>query len=149
MRLSAINIFFIFLFFWGCGPYPKDARGTLQKVKNDTLKVGLAVGQDRAFIRNGEPAGKEVELAKAFAQELNTEIEWIVGDESELVPQVEKAEIHLLIGGFTQKSPWKKHLGFTKPYATVGNKKHVLAIPPGENAFLMRLEQFLRQYKKQ
>ncbi|HEX6983373.1 MAG TPA: transporter substrate-binding domain-containing protein [Balneolaceae bacterium] len=134
-------------FLTACGRYPQDARGTLEEALNDTLKVGVAIHEGWVMIQNDEPKGREVLLTKAFAKELNATIEWFVADESELVPLLEKGEIHMLIGGFTKNSPWKKHVGFTNPYIKVDNKQHVIAIPPGENAFLMRLEQFLNEYQ--
>jgi ABC-type amino acid transport substrate-binding protein len=131
-----------------CGRYPKDTRGTLEEALNDTLKVGVAIHKGWVMVQNGEPRGREVLLVKAFAKELNATIDWFVADESELIPRLEKGEIHMLIGGFTQNSPWKKYVGFTNTYIRVDDKEHAIAVPPGENAFLMRLEQFLNEYKE-
>ncbi|HET6527678.1 MAG TPA: transporter substrate-binding domain-containing protein [Balneolaceae bacterium] len=148
MRIIQFILLSFITVFLACGRYPKDARGTLEEALDDTLKVGVAVREGWVMVQNGEPRGREVLLAKAFADDLNATIDWLIADESELIPLLEKGKIHMLLGGFTQDSPWKSHVGFTTTYIKVDDKEHAIAVPPGENAFLMRLEQFLNEYKK-
>ena len=49
------------------------------------------------------------------------------------------------MAGITQDNPWKKQVSFTRPYAELGKKKHVMAVIHGENAFIKKLEEFLYQ----
>ena len=52
-----------------------------------------------------------------------------------------------VIGGLRAPSPWKQQVAFTRPFYvdTLRPRKdeHVLAVAPGENAFLMRVESML------
>lgn len=67
---------------------------------------------------SGEPEGIEPELVRAFAEEIDAEIEWFEGSEAELIGALEHRELDLVIGGFTATSPWASKAGFTHPYVT-------------------------------
>jgi polar amino acid transport system substrate-binding protein len=96
------------------------------------------------------PGGTEAELVRAFAAEHNARIEWVSGGESNLVRQLERGELDLVVGGLTKDSPWSKHAAFTRPYLETRNaqgdkEQHVMAARMGENAFLVELERFLSE----
>jgi hypothetical protein len=42
---------------------------------------------------------------------------------------------------------WLQQLGFTRTPLETLKKKHVIAVPPGENGWLWQLEDFLRRQK--
>lgn len=132
-----------------CSSFPRDPENTLTKIENDIMKVGIThhppftiVESDTSF------SGSEVTLVRLFAGGLNSEIEWTHLTEGELFKKLENHEIHLVIGGISQKSPWKKHAGFTVPYFKSGEEKYIMAVPPGENALLTKLDSFLIYHKK-
>ena len=59
-----------------------------------------------------------------------------------------------MIGGLTAETPWTEHAAITKPYGEAtgpGGKRIelVMAAPPGENAYLLRLEKFLLSRRAQ
>jgi hypothetical protein len=59
-----------------------------------------------------------------------------------------RRELHLVIGGFNDALPWAQEIAFTRPYLqTPDGKAHVLAAPPGENSWLMHVEQQLESHK--
>jgi hypothetical protein len=67
-----------------------------------------------------------------------------------LILALEHGTLDLVIGGLTADTPWTKHAAITKPYAeatdpTGERVQLVMAARPGENAFLLRLERFLRE----
>jgi membrane-bound lytic murein transglycosylase MltF len=124
--------------------YPKDPNNTLNKVTNGTMVVGFSQNRPWVIKTTGEPEGIEPELIKSFALSLRAKIIWESGSEELLFKKIENNKIHVIIGGVTVKTPWKtRMIGFTKPCATKGNEKHVMAVQEGENAFLMALEKFL------
>lgn len=133
----------------GCAGFPADPDGTLDRVSGGTLRVGISPNGDWTEITDeGEPSGVEVTLVEQFAESIDAEIEWMEGGEEALFTELEEGALDLVVGGFTDKTPWSTHAAITKPFAEVEAKsgtteKHVMAAAMGENAFLLELEQFL------
>ncbi|MGA8045943.1 MAG: ABC transporter substrate-binding protein [Dermatophilaceae bacterium] len=123
----------------GCTSIPQDPDGTLDRVQREgVLRVG-ASPSDRTQL--------EEDLARGFAAELGARVEWTRDGETALVGAMERGELDLLIGGLHADSPWSDKVSITRAYAEsteVGETvKHVLAVPLGENAMLVRLESYL------
>lgn len=95
------------------------------------------------------PAGIEPELVKFFAKRLNARVEWRNGTEQNLLEDLEKRRLHLVIAGITKDTPWKKKVGLTRPFVEQHKKKHVMAVIRGENAFIVHLERFLHGQEQQ
>jgi polar amino acid transport system substrate-binding protein len=134
----------------GCGvTIPTDPEGTLERVTGGTLRVGVSPNPPwTEAAQDGEPTGAEVGLVKEFAATLQAEVSWTVGGEEALIKRLEEGDLDLVIGGLTADTPWEEHIAVTKPYAegTGPDGKRirlVMAAPPGENAYLVRLEKFL------
>jgi polar amino acid transport system substrate-binding protein len=134
----------------GCGvTIPTDPEGTLERVTGGTLRVGVSPNPPWTDVAQGaEPTGTEVGLVKEFAATLQSEVSWTAGGEQTLIKRLEEGDLDLVIGGLTAETPWEEHIAVTKPYAEGtgpdGKRiKLVMAAPPGENAFLLRLEKFL------
>jgi hypothetical protein len=114
------------------------------------MRVGITERAPWTSLANGEPAGIEPRLIRHFAAELDTEIRWVRGSESELLEALEHFELDLVIGGLTRSSPWAERVAFTRPFHTTENRsdgrgevEHAIALPPGENGWLTRWERFL------
>jgi polar amino acid transport system substrate-binding protein len=199
---------------------PRDPDGTLERVSRGTLRVGITEN-DPWVIVDGDPTGVEVTLVEGFAEQLESEVEWVVGNEADLIGALERRELDLVIGGITSDTPWAQQAAITAQYhevvllvavpkdddppedidgleitvealseaaglvedkgavpnrvqeiesvegpAAVENylleslgakstghvlarHKHVMAAPPGENAFLARLERYLRSRRSE
>ena len=135
--------------------YPQDVEGTLERVKGGVLLVG-AVENPPWVIRRGEAAagtGLEAELVAGLAKELDAELRWHWGTPEELLPALGKFQLDIVIGGLA-KGPRIGHgVALTNPYIkrheTVGlrgetkMREHVLALPPGENAWMMTVERYI------
>lgn len=203
-----------------CEELPRDPQGSLAAAREGTLRVG--VSENPPWTRqDGQISGVEVELVKQFARELGARVSWIQAGHNELMSALELFELHLVIGGVTNKTPWRKKIGLSRPFFTnrfvvgsadgkhlqslegrrvaapqasqlaalvrergaqvvevrslrntgaglvvapvwqlqalgykatdieVYREKHVMAVPPGENRFLMRLDRFLHGQKHQ
>ena len=136
--------------FAGCGvSIPTDPEGTLERVSGGTLRVGVSPNPPWTVTSgNAQPTGSEVDLVTEFAASLPAQVQWTVGGEEPLIKALERGELDLVIGGLTSDTPWTEHAGVTKPYGEATDPagervELVMAAPPGENAFLLRLEKFL------
>lgn len=131
----------------GCANYPADPDHTLQRVTHGTLRVGISHNEPYTSVTG--PSGSEAELVERYARTLDAKVEWTEGGEEELVTRMEKGRLDLMIGGLTKDTAWGKKVGLTQPYAETTDefgrtRKHVLAVPLGENAFLLNLDKFLQ-----
>jgi ABC-type amino acid transport substrate-binding protein len=132
----------------GCD-LPRDSMGTLDRVRGDTLRVGV-VASPPYLVRSGEQAaGPEAELVRAFASSVDAAVEWRWGSLDDHMKSLEAFELDLVAAGLTTASPWKRKVGFTRPWRVEGKRKHVLAVPPGENAVLVALEELIEARRRQ
>ncbi len=136
----------------GCGAtIPSDPEGTLDDVRGGVLRVGVSSAPpwtEPGPDDDAGPAGLEPDLVRAFAESIDAEVEWTRGGEEQLVDQLHRDELDLVVGGLTATSPWADKAALTYPYAhTVGPEgapeAHVMAVRMGENAFMVELERFL------
>jgi polar amino acid transport system substrate-binding protein len=157
MVLSMLNNFskaalavLVTLLMCSCGlQMPADPEGTLDRISNGTLRVGISHNPPWTAVHNGQdPAGSEADLVRQFAATRGASIDWTAAGEESLMGQLERGELDLVIGGLTKKSPWSDKAALTQPYAEGrapdgGKEEYVMASRMGENAFLQELEQFL------
>jgi polar amino acid transport system substrate-binding protein len=126
---------------------PRDSAGTLDRVRGGAMRVGVVVDTPWTTDSAGVTGGIEAALVRSLASGLAARIEWVHGQEGNLLPSLEKRELDLVIGGLSAASPWSQRVAFTRPFYvdTLGREKkeHVMATAPGENAFLVRVEQIL------
>ena len=122
---------------------PRDPEHTLETVEVSGMRVGVA---PRApwTAAGEEPSGVEADLVRAFARDLGTEVHWETGSEADILESIELGNLDLAIGGFTADNPWASRVSFIQPYYVLGDEQHVMAVPHGENAWIVRLERFLR-----
>lgn len=138
-----------------CSNLPRDPKETLRRVQMQPMRVGLVEHPPWVIRTDGEPRGAEVELIREFANGLGTTPQWHWGGAQQQMEALEDYGLDLVIGGFTSSSPWKDYVGFTAPYfeetvspspgSAAKTVKHVMAVPPGENGFIKRLDEFLHQ----
>lgn len=135
----------------GCAAqFPADPDGTLDRVTGGVLRAGISPSPPWTVLAAGteDPTGAEVDLVEDFAASIDADVVWTPGGEEELMAQLERSELDLVVGGLTATSPWTSHAALTYPYTTTTGpdgtqEKRVMAAPLGENAFLVALESFL------
>jgi polar amino acid transport system substrate-binding protein len=98
-----------------CG-LPRDASGSLARIRGDTMRVGAVIDTPWVTDSAGALGGIEPGLVRTLAQQLGATVEWVRGGESELLPALHDRALDLVIGGLTASSPWKKQVAFTRPY---------------------------------
>ena len=146
----------LLLLMCSCGlRVPADPEGTLDRISDGTLRVGVSHNPPWTAVQTGQdPAGQEADLVRQFAADHGATIEWTAAGEESLMGRLERGELDLVIGGLTKKSPWSDKAALTQPYAEGrapdgGKEEYVMASRMGENAFLRELEKFLLDRKEQ
>lgn len=142
---------------YGCGALPRDPEGTLNRIEHQHhLRIGLVENPPWVIRSAGEPLGIEPQMVRDLAASLGASPQWHWGSEQEHMEALDAYELDLVIGGIESSTPWSKKVGLTRPYlqeqdapGAESRKKrtrsHVIATPPGENAWLKRLQEFLKQ----
>ena len=128
----------------GCN-LPQDPEGTLERVRSGSLRVGISENPPWTEWTAGSAAGIEPELLVRFADELHARIEWVPDTEGDLLAALERGELDVVVCGLQDDTPWRDRLGLTQPYLAIGGAKHVMAVAPGENRFLLELDRFLQE----
>ncbi|MGH2755389.1 MAG: transporter substrate-binding domain-containing protein [Actinomycetota bacterium] len=112
----------------GCG-IPRDPESTLRRVSGGTIRVGVIDSPPWATFEDGEPSGIEIDLVRAFAEEIDADVEWFDGSESELLAALHVQELDLVVGGMDATSPYSKEAALTHTYVTT---QTVVAFPAEE-----------------
>ena len=111
-----------------CG-LPRDPEGTLERVRGGTMRVGVVERRPWTTLpANGGAGGLEGALVAELARELGARIQWVRSTESQLFEALKLRELDIVIGGFTDASPWAQHVAFTKPFYT---DTILVGAPPG------------------
>lgn len=130
-----------------CGiSIPTDPDGTMERVTGNELRVGVTPDAGLVDVEGHTPTGSLPDLATSFAATLDAEPVWTVGSEETLVGMLEAGSLDLVVGGFTEDTPWLDRAGVTRGYSGIpgaDGRKLVMLVPLGENAFLSELERFL------
>jgi membrane-bound lytic murein transglycosylase MltF len=131
-----------------CSSVPRDPDATLDRVQRDgVIRVGASPSDGWVRYEGDRAAGREAELVEGFASDLGVRVEWTLAGETALVGAMERGELDVIIGGLHADSPWSDTVAITRPYAESTEAgetvEHVLAVPLGENALLVRLESYL------
>ena len=122
---------------------PHDPLKTLERVQGGRIRVGVVENAPWAEKHGQQATGTEIELLRTLARELGAVPEWHWGGEQAHMEALAHYQLDLVIGGITAKTPWKKQVGLTDNYFN----DHVMATAPGENAWIMRLDQFLSSHR--
>ncbi|WP_224104661.1 transporter substrate-binding domain-containing protein [Vreelandella aquamarina] len=87
----------------GCR-YPQDIEGSMERIDNGVMRVGVSENPPWVIEAADGPAGLEVELVQALADELGATIEWHWGGESHLLLALEQHQLDLVISGLTENA---------------------------------------------
>lgn len=133
----------------GCTDYPRDPERTTERVESGVMRVGVV--HDPPFVRlrgAGAPRGAEVEFARALARSLDARVAWVAGGHDALLVDLEEYRLDLVLGGLSADTPWKERVALIRPFKARDARgrlvPRVLAVPPGENRWQLRVERFSR-----
>ena len=144
MSYRPFVIVVVFFLLFGCDRYPVDPEGSLDHITDANLHVGIVHNPPFVRINENDTSGLEVDLVRTYAKKKNAKIIWIAKSESSLVERLKNYEIHILISGLTATSPLSKEVGSTSAYY----RKHIVALPRGENAFLCDFQSYLNSQEE-
>jgi hypothetical protein len=139
----------LLLFVVSCG-LPHDPEKTSGRIAaTHELRVGVTDDAPWSDARSAEPRGMEPDLVRQFASQLGAHVMWTRGSETRLAQALKQHELDLAVGGFDAKTPWKSIAGVSQPFAeTADKKKHVFLTSPGENRFVLALDTFLAEHRR-
>ncbi len=135
LKIERFGMLLLYIFFCSACNFPKDPENSYEKAKKSALRVGIVSKADTARINF------EKNLISNFAEQENLQTQFTVDNETELVKNLEKYQLDVVLGGFEKSSNWKTRVGMTKPY----DSTHVFFIPRGENRLLYQLENFIHK----
>lgn len=130
----------------GCG-IPRDPEGTLERIRGGRIRAGISENAPWTALSGGQPDGIEPRLLKELARELDADIEWSQDSEGDLLGALGRRELDVYVGGLTESTPWSDQVALTQPYLAEGGEEHVMAVPQGENRWLLELDRFLQSRK--
>lgn len=137
----------LLLFGTACG-IPRDTAGTTEHVlQRGFIKAGLVADADTVDFGDAGPAGAEISAVSGFAESLGVDVEWLIENEHELMDELARGELDLVVGGIERASPWSAHVALSRPIAGGGSKALVAAFRKGENDWLLSWEQYLAREK--
>lgn len=128
---------------------PYDPEGTLERVQSGTIRAGISLNPPWTDFTSGKAEGIEPQLLNEFAEQLKTRIEWTVDSESDLFRALKHRQLDVVLGGLTSSTLWKKQAALTQPYLTIGSDEHVIAVPQGENRWLLEFDRFLQSHRRE
>jgi hypothetical protein len=121
----------------GC-EFLRDPMGTLDRVRGGQMRVGVVANEPWTRL-DGRPSGVEVELEEIDATAAHLKEEGAVP-----VPVEELARVEMPVAAHGwQLRAW----GFEPTGVELPEEGHVMAVPPGENGWLVRLERFLGEHR--
>lgn len=139
----------------GCARYPQDPQHTTTRVKDGVLRVGVV--HDPPFVQlhaeqagplHVEPEGSETELVRALARAMDARVIWFGGSPDSMLEDLEHYRLEMVVGGLSRESPWRRRVTLAREYHACGAQglrlPRVMALPPGENAWQLRVERFVR-----
>jgi polar amino acid transport system substrate-binding protein len=126
----------------GCD-LPRDPEGTMQAVRGRELRVGV--------LNFGVNAENDRPIVERLAASIGSKAIYVDGDAHALFEDLKRGRIHLVIGGVPKSTPFAKELGLSKPVGPLHGAHEedhrVLAVRPGENAFLLRVNQAIEEVR--
>ena len=140
MKPAVLMAFLAGLILSGCD-LPRDPEETLEAVEGRELRVGV--------LKYSENAEKDRPIAERLATSLGSKLVYVEGDAHALFEDLKRGHLHLVIGGVPESTPFEKELGLSKPVGPLHGaheeEDRVLAVRPGENAFLLRVNQAIEE----
>jgi polar amino acid transport system substrate-binding protein len=97
---------------------PRDAEGTLARVRNGTMRVGVSEHSPWVRLASEEPEGVEPALLRRWAKQLDARLEWVRGSEAALVEGLRQGAIDVLVTGLQRTTPFASKVALSQPYLT-------------------------------
>jgi polar amino acid transport system substrate-binding protein len=130
----------------GCG-LPKDPAHTFENVHGKVLRAGVTESPPWIRFEGAEPQGVEADLIRGLAASLSARVEWRRDGQTALMRDLKAHRLDVVAGGITREDPWTHEMGAARPYARIGKEKHLVVVAPGENRWLLTIDDYGRTHK--
>ncbi len=122
----------------GCDSIPADPEGTLRQIREERLfRVGLIAS------RAPRPDGA-ADLLRRLSSATGARPVVEQGAAEPLLQRLEEGDLDLVLGEFTEKSPWKSRVTLSEPIASHGSNILAAAARNGENAWIALVDREAR-----
>jgi hypothetical protein len=142
MKSRVLMVFLVGSVLAGCD-LPRDPEETLETVQGQELRVGV--------LKFGQNADKDRPIVERLGSSLGAKLIYVEGDAHGLFEDLKRGHLHLVIGGVPESTPFAKELGLSKPvgplHGAYEEENRVLAVRPGENGFLLRVNEVIEAVK--
>lgn len=127
----------------GCGDFPRDVEGTLDRItETGTIRVGVVDAPPDEW-------AKTRDLIMRLEQSTKASAALVSGASEPLLLQLEDGTLDLVVAPFDSKSPWSKRVTLGPPIATAADLDppyHLIpATQNGENGWTMRVHVAAKQ----
>jgi polar amino acid transport system substrate-binding protein len=95
---------------------PRDSNGTLARVRGGTMRIGVVVDTPWTTDSTDGAGGIEGSIVRLLARDLGARIDWVHGQQGDLLAALQHRELDLVIGGLSATSPWRQLVAFTRPF---------------------------------
>lgn len=135
----------------GCsGEFPRDPDRTSARMHSGVMQVGVSHDPPHVVVpMSGPPSGGDAARILALAKRHGARVHWVRGDHDGLMRDLQARRLQAVIGGVHSDSPWGPHVGLSREFDAVDAEgrtvRRVIAMPPGENAWLMSLDTLLHE----
>jgi hypothetical protein len=119
----------------GCSGLPWDADGPLERVRrSQVLRAGIIAGE------TNEPIATERRFLDLMAMDTGSRINLVRGSAEELLPQIERGELDIVIGNFASDTPWTERVTIMPTARQMGARDGEsapgAAVKNGENGWI-------------
>ena len=119
----------------GCGGLPWDPDGTLERVRRtQVLRAGIIADDPN------EPSATQRRFLDLMAADTGSRIKLVRGSAEELLPQIEKGELDIVIGHFASDTPWEQRVTIMPTAKQMGARNGEsapgAAVKNGENGWI-------------
>ncbi len=96
-------------------------RGPELAPSQNQLRVGMTPTMPPlVFIENGEPAGAEVEFARALGREWGLEVQWVTLPWEDQIPALQQGKVDIVMSGMSITDERLGRVAFSQPYLKAG-----------------------------
>lgn len=133
----------------GCADYPRDADDMTAQAVEGGMRVGASHDPPWVLVGDdGAVGGLEAELMQRYADTHGYRLTWLPGGHDALMGDLERAQLHAVLGGHHPDSPWKPKVGWSRPLALRARPdgpmpERRVALPPGQSAWHLAFDRYL------
>src|SRR5256885_12576211 len=108
--MSCRSLLALFISLCASCDLPRDASGTLDRVRGGTIRVGFVVDTPWVTDSSDGAGGVEAALVNEVARSVGARVAWIRAPQSNLLETLHARELDLVIAGLTSTSPYKQQV---------------------------------------